>query len=53
MNDKELNEAIDAIIKPFMVKSINKALIYNEEEPIEEELLMKCHFETLDMFLLG
>ena len=23
------------------------------EEPVEEELLMKCSFETLDMILLG
>lgn len=48
-----IDNEIDAIIKPFMVNSINKALIINGEEPVEEELLMKCSFETLDMILLG
>jgi hypothetical protein len=49
----DIDSKIDAIIKPFMVSSINKALIANGEEPVEEELLMSCSFETLDMILLG
>ena len=53
MNDKELNDRIDEIIKPFMVKSINKSLHYNEGETVDPELLMSCSFETLDMILLG
>ena len=53
MNDKELNDRIDEIIKPFMVKSINKSLHYNEGETIDPELLMSCSFETLDMISLG
>lgn len=48
-----IDSKIDAIIKPFMVDSINKALVYNGEEPVEEELLLQCSFETLDMILLG
>lgn len=48
-----IDSKIDAIIKPFMVDSINKALVYNGEEPVDEELLMSCSFETLDMILLG
>lgn len=48
-----IDKKIDAIIKPFMVDSINQALIANDEEPVEEELLMSCSFETLDMILLG
>ena len=48
-----IDNQIDAIIKPFMVHSINQALIANDEEPIDETLLMKCSFETLDMILLG
>jgi len=53
MNDKELNNKIDEIIKPFMVKSINRSLRYNEDETVDPELLMSCSFETLDMILLG
>ena len=49
----DIDKKIDAIIKPFMVNSINQALIANNEEPVEEELLMGCSFETLDMILLG
>ena len=49
----DIDKKIDAIIKPFMVDSINKALIANGEEPVEKELLMGCSFETLDMILLG
>lgn len=48
-----IDSQIDAIIKPFMVNSINKALIANDEEPVDEQLLMACSFETLDMILLG
>ena len=48
-----IDSKIDAIIKPFMVDSINKALVINGEEPVDEELLMGCSFETLDMILLG
>ena len=51
--NENINDKIDAIIKPFMVDSINKALIANDEEPVEEELLLQCSFETLDMILLG
>ena len=49
----DIDSKIDSIIKPFMVDSINKALVYNGEEPIDEQLLMGCSFETLDMILLG
>ena len=49
----DIDKKIDAIIKPFMVDSINQALIANGEEPVEKELLMGCSFETLDMILLG
>lgn len=48
-----IDSKIDAIIKPFMVDNINKALIANGEEPVDEQLLMNCSFETLDMILLG
>ena len=48
-----IDKKIEEVLKPFMVRSINQALIANEEEPIEESLLMKCSFETLDMILLG
>ena len=51
--NENIDAKIDAIIKPFMVDSINKALIINGEEPVEEELLLQCSFETLDMILLG
>ena len=49
----DIDKKIDAIIKPFMIDSINQALIAKGEEPTEKELLMGCSFETLDMILLG
>ena len=51
MNDKEINNKIDIVLKPFMIDDINNRLIEDGEKPIEKELLMQCHFETLDMFL--